>query len=43
MICVPILRENVVIGLIAIAINSEEAEKRWGLTEKEFLAIDFNT
>ena len=42
-ICAPILREDKVIGLTAIAINSEEAEKRWGLTEKEFLALDFNT
>jgi hypothetical protein len=42
-ICAPILRQDTVIGLVAIAINSEEAQKRWGLTEKEFLALDFNT
>jgi hypothetical protein len=42
-VCAPILREDTVIGLVAIAINSEEAQKRWGLTEKEFLALDFNT
>jgi hypothetical protein len=42
-ICAPIIREDTVIGLVAIAINSEEAERRWGLTEKEFLALDFNT
>jgi hypothetical protein len=42
-ICAPILRGDAVMGLVAIAINSEEAEKRWGLTEKEFLALDFNT
>lgn len=42
-ICAPILREDTVIGLVAIAINSEEAQKRWGLTEKEFLGLDFNT
>jgi len=42
-ICTPLLRQDKVVGLIAIAINSEEAEKRWGLTGKEFLALDFNT
>ncbi len=42
-ICVPLVREDKVIGLIAVAISAEEALKRWGLTEKEFLAIDFNT
>lgn len=42
-ICGPIIRDNQVIGLIAIAINSEDARKRWDLTEKEFLSINFNT
>lgn len=43
LICAPILREDKVIGLVAIAISSDEAEKRWGLTAKEFLALNFNT
>jgi hypothetical protein len=42
-ICAPILRDDTVIGLTAIAINSEEAKQRWGLTVKEFLALDFNS
>jgi hypothetical protein len=42
-ICTPLIREDKVVGLLAIAINSEEAEKRWGLTGKEFLALNFNT
>jgi hypothetical protein len=42
LICAPLIREDALIGLIVIAINSEEAQKRWGLTEKEFLALDFN-
>jgi hypothetical protein len=42
-ICDPIMRNGQVIGLTAIAISAEEAKQRWGLTEKEFLAIDFNT
>jgi hypothetical protein len=42
LICAPLVREDKLIGLVAIAISSEDAAKRWGLTEKEFLAIDFN-
>jgi hypothetical protein len=41
-ICVPILGQEEVVGILAIALNAEEAKKRWGLTEKEFLALDFN-
>jgi len=43
LVCAPLIRENALIGLVAIAINSEDAAKKWGLTEKEFLALDFNT
>ena len=42
LVCAPLIRQDTLIGLVAIAINSVEAEKRWGLKEKEFLAIDFN-
>ena len=42
-ICAPIMHDDQVIGLTAIAISAEEAKQRWGLTEKEFMAIDFNT
>ena len=42
LVCAPLMRKDVLIGLVAIAISSAEAEKRWGLTEKEFLALDFN-
>ena len=43
MICAPLVREGNVIGLVVIALNSADATKRWGLTEKDFLALDFNT
>lgn len=43
LICAPLIRQDTVIGLMAIAISADEAEKRWGLTEKEFLALNFNT
>jgi len=42
LVCAPLIREDTLVGLVAIAISSVEAEKRWGLQEKEFLAIDFN-
>lgn len=42
-ICAPLVRDDKVLGLVAIAINSEDAKRRWDLQEKEFLAIDFNT
>lgn len=43
LICAPLLRGETLIGLVAIAVSSEDAAKRWGLTEKEFMAIDFNS
>jgi hypothetical protein len=43
LVCAPLLRQNTLIGLVAIAISSVDAAKRWDLTEKEFLAIDFNS
>jgi hypothetical protein len=43
LVCAPLIRKDVLIGLVAIAISSVEAEKRWNLQEKEFLALDFNT
>ena len=42
-ICAPLVREDKVIGLIVIAINSREAEKRWGFQGEEFLDLDFNS
>lgn len=42
-ICAPILRLDKVIGLIGIAISAAEAKSTWGLTEKEFMALNFNT
>ena len=43
LVCSPLIRKDVLIGLVAIAISSADAEKRWNLTEKEFLTLDFNT
>ena len=41
-ICVPILKNDKVLGLLAIALSAADAKNKWGLTEKEFMAIDFN-
>ena len=43
LVCAPLIRKDELIGLVAIAISSADAEKRWNLTEKEFLALDFNS
>jgi len=43
LVCAPLIRQDKLIGLVAIAISAEEASKRWGLMEKEFLALDFNS
>jgi hypothetical protein len=43
LVCAPLIRKDELIGLVAIAISSVDAEKRWNLTEKDFLALDFNT
>jgi len=31
-----------VIGMLAIALSAADAKSRWGLTEEEFLTLDFN-
>lgn len=41
-ICVPLTGKEHVIGLLAIALSADEARKRWGLAEPEFLTLDFN-
>ena len=43
LVCAPLVREDKLIGLVAIAISSEDAKQRWNLTEKEFMALNFNT
>ena len=41
-ICVPLLKDDQVLGILAIALSASEAKNKWGLTEKEFMAMDFN-
>jgi hypothetical protein len=42
-ICAPLIRGENLIGLVAVAVNSKDAQGRWGLTEQEFMGIDFDT
>ncbi len=41
-ICTPLLKEEKVVGILAISLNADEAQQRWGITEPEFLSLDFN-
>jgi hypothetical protein len=41
-ICVPLFKGDRVQGLLALAVSSEEARKRWQMSSEEFLAIDFD-
>ena len=41
-ICIPLLKNDRIIGLLALALSASDAKNRWGLTEKEFLSLDFN-
>jgi hypothetical protein len=42
-ICAPLIQKDKVLGLAAIAVSSADAKQRWDLTEKDFMAINFNT
>lgn len=41
-IAVPLLHEGQMIGMLGLSLDEQEATHRWGLTDKEFLALDFN-
>lgn len=41
-ICVPLLKDDQVLGILAVAVSAEDAKQRWDMTAEEFLAIDFN-
>jgi hypothetical protein len=42
-VCAPIFQEENLVGLVALSLHAEEARARWGITEPEFLAIDFSS
>jgi hypothetical protein len=39
---VPLLHEGQLVGMLGLAVDAADALHRWGLTDKEFLALDFN-
>jgi len=41
-IAVPLLHEGQMIGMLGLSLDAAEALHRWGLTDKEFLTLDFN-
>jgi C4-dicarboxylate-specific signal transduction histidine kinase len=41
-ISAPLLRNKQVAGIVVLGLTTADIDKKWGLTEKEFLAIDFN-
>jgi hypothetical protein len=41
-VCVPLLKGENLLGVMVMSLSAEEAQKRWGLTEQDFLAINFN-
>jgi C4-dicarboxylate-specific signal transduction histidine kinase len=42
-IAAPVQKNNQVQGVIVLVLSPADLEKKWHLTEKEFLSIDFNT
>ncbi len=41
-IAVPLLHEDRLVGIVGFSFDATEASHRWDLTDKEFLALDFN-
>lgn len=41
-VCAPLLQGDDLVGILAISLSAAEAKSRWGITEQEFLSLDFN-
>jgi hypothetical protein len=41
-VCDPILQGDQLLGILALGVSAQEAKQRWGLTEQEFMTINFN-
>ena len=42
-ISAPLMKDNKVAGVVILALTPNDIEKKWHMSEKEFLAIDLNT
>ena len=43
LIFVPLLHDKKLVGIIVLSLSATDAQSHWGLTEKEFVKINFNT
>jgi len=43
LIFIPLLKDQNFAGIMVLSLSAKDAHDRWGLTEKEFINIDFNT
>ena len=41
-ICVPLIQGQDLVGLMVLSLSAEDAKQHWGLSEKEFLTLNFN-
>jgi hypothetical protein len=41
-ICAPVLAQDKVVGALALVLDPETAQKKWGVTMEKFLTINFN-
>ena len=42
LIFIPLLHDQDLVGIIVLSLSAKDAHDRWGMTEKEFLDINFN-
>jgi hypothetical protein len=41
-VCDPIKQGSELVGILVLSMSAQEAKQRWGITEAEFLSLDFN-
>lgn len=41
-ICIPLLKDNHLVGILVLSLSAKDAQDRYELSEKEFMAINFN-
>ena len=42
LIFIPLLHDKDLVGIMVLSLSAKDAHDRWGLTEKEFMDINFN-
>jgi hypothetical protein len=41
-ICIPLVHDQNLAGIMVLSLSAKDAQDRWGLTEQEFMVINFN-